>query len=175
MYRLFASKEDLVAAYLESEDQHYREWFTAAADSALEPRDRILAVFDALAVQVRHGRCRGCPFLIAIDEIPDRGLASHKNAVTMKSWVRAQFTRLAEDFTVGTSTMDPAALADQLMLIMEGLYATVAEFDAEGPAARAKDLVRSLLATGRRCLRRRVADRGGMPIFDGHEVIRNHE
>ncbi|TQM33270.1 TetR/AcrR family transcriptional regulator [Nocardia bhagyanarayanae] len=149
LYRLFASKDDLVAAYLEREDLHYREWFTAAVDSEVEPRARILAVFDALAVQVRPDQCRGCPFLIALDEIPDRDLASHKNAVTMKTWVRAQFIRLAEEFTAGTSVMEPAELADQLMLVMEGVYATVAEFGAEGPAARARDLVRTLLATDR--------------------------
>ncbi|MGK8508004.1 TetR family transcriptional regulator [Nocardia asiatica] len=95
LYRIFGSKDDLVAAYLEREDRHYREWFTAAA-SGDGPRERILALFEALAEQVRPETCRGCPFLIALGEFPDHELLGHQHAVAMKTWVRAQFGILLE-------------------------------------------------------------------------------
>ncbi|WP_062985389.1 TetR/AcrR family transcriptional regulator [Nocardia anaemiae] len=145
LYRLFASKDDLVAAYLDREDQHYREWFSAAADPGLDPRDRILAVFDALVEQVRPDVCRGCPFLIALGELPDRDLAGHQGAVAMKVWVRGQFTDLVDELGKTVKLADPAILADQLMLVMEGVYATVQAFGANGPAARARDLVEQLV------------------------------
>ncbi|WP_040786179.1 TetR/AcrR family transcriptional regulator [Nocardia pneumoniae] len=144
LYRLFSSKDDLVAAYLEREDRHYREWFTAAA-SGDGPRERILAVFDALAEQVRPESCRGCPFLIALGEFPDRDLLSHKHAVVMKSWVRTQFRALVDELAATAPVPDPAALADQLMLVMEGVYATTQAFGPTGPATRSRLLVETLL------------------------------
>jgi AcrR family transcriptional regulator len=143
LYRLFASKDDLVAAYLEREDQHYRDWFTAAAATGTGSRSRILAVFDALAQQVRPEQCRGCPFLLALGELPDPELAGHQRAVHMKTWVRNQFLMLAKELeSPGT---DPAIIADQLMLVMEGVYATVQAFGATGPAVQARTLVETLL------------------------------
>ncbi|MFE7742644.1 TetR/AcrR family transcriptional regulator [Nocardia sp. NPDC057455] len=144
LYRLFGSKDDLVAAYLEREDRHYREWFAAAA-SGNGPRERILALFDALAEQVRPESCRGCPFLIALGEFPDHDVLGHKHAVAMKSWVRTQFAALAGELAATAPIADPAALADQLMLVMEGVYATTQAFGATGPAARSRSLVEALL------------------------------
>ncbi len=144
LYRIFGSKDDLVAAYLEREDRHYREWFTAAA-SGDGPRERILALFEALAEQVRPETCRGCPFLIALGEFPDHELLGHQHAVAMKTWVRAQFGMLLDELASTATIPDPHALADQLMLVMEGVYATTQAFGANGPAARALPLVEALL------------------------------
>src|SRR5271170_4063056 len=82
LYRLFASKDDLIGAYVERADRLYRDWFEAAA------RQQILAVFDALTEQVQPGRCRGCPFLMALAEFPDPAHPAHRNAVALKAWVR---------------------------------------------------------------------------------------
>ncbi|WP_406274832.1 TetR/AcrR family transcriptional regulator [Nocardia sp. NBC_00881] len=144
LYRLFASKDDLVAAYLEREDRHYRDWFSAAAEGD-GPRERIFALFDALADQVGPESCRGCPFLIALGEFPDRDLSSHQHAVGMKSWVREQFSTLVDELAATTTIHDPSALADQLMLVMEGVYATTQAFGATGPAAESRSLVEALL------------------------------
>src|ERR1700758_4023108 len=60
LYRLFASKDDLVAAYVTSNAEPYKEWMANATRPELgSPRDRILALFDALAEQVQPDRCRG--------------------------------------------------------------------------------------------------------------------
>src|SRR3954449_7344012 len=70
LYRLFASKDDLIAAYIERADRLYQEWFTGVVEAAgADPRARILALFDALAEQVQPHQCRGCPFLMALAEI----------------------------------------------------------------------------------------------------------
>lgn len=144
LYRIFGSKDDLVAAYLEREDHRYREWFRAAA-AGNGPRERILALFDALAEQVRPDSCRGCPFLIALGELPDHDALGHRHAVAMKHWVRAQLGALADGFAATAPMDDPQALADQLMLVMEGVYATTQAFGPTGPAARARSLVEALL------------------------------
>jgi AcrR family transcriptional regulator len=142
LYRIFASKDDLVAAYVERADRLYREWFTEAVDAAgADPRARILALFDALAEQVQPHQCRGCPFLMALAEIPDRGLPAHRHAVATKAWVRARIGEL----TAAMQVDDPASLADDLTLVMEGVYASVQALGANGPARRARALVEAML------------------------------
>lgn len=146
LYRLFASKDDLIAAYVERNDAGYREWFSAAARAdGRSARDRVLATFDALAEQVRPDLCRGCPFIMTLAEFPDSGLPAHRNAVALKTWVRDQFRALAADLARETAVADPDALADQLVLVMDGVYGSVQSLGADGPAARARALVELVL------------------------------
>lgn len=147
LYRLFASKDDLVAAYVEREDLLYREWFTETIGSAgPHPREKILALFDGLAEQVQPERCRGCPFQMALGEFPDRSLPAHGHAVANKAWVRERLGELIGDLTETATINDPPALADGLALLMEGTYASVQSLGADGPATRARTLAEMLLA-----------------------------
>ncbi|MBW4717761.1 TetR/AcrR family transcriptional regulator [Saccharothrix obliqua] len=146
LYRLFASKDDLVAAYLARADTHYRAWFRqASADDGRDPRDRILAVFDELIHQVQPDRSRGCPFLMALAEFPNPDLPAHRNAITTKTWVHEQFRQLARELARTRDVPDPDALGSELALIMEGVYATVQSMGVEGPAQQARELVELLL------------------------------
>ena len=143
LYRLFPSKDDLVAAYVERAARDYRGWFDATVEAAgSDPRERILALFEALHEQVQPEHCRGCPFLMALTELPDRGHAAHRHAVATKAWVRQRFGALVEDLQVD----EPEALADQLTLLFEGVYASVQALGAAGPAARARDIAQRMLS-----------------------------
>ena len=147
LYRLFASKYDLVAAYVEREDRLYREWFGATVEAAgQEPRERILALFDALAEQVRPEKCRGCPFQMALAEFPDATLQANRNAVANKAWVRSRLGEFTEELAGGNQAYDPVALADELALLVEGVYAAAQSSDAVAAAARARALSERLLA-----------------------------
>jgi AcrR family transcriptional regulator len=160
LYRLFASKDDLIAAYVQRADRLYREWFTRAIESGGEdPRARILALFDALEEQVRPEICRGCPFLMALSEVPGAKQPAHVLAVETKRWVRAQFGAVVDALVPGAPRKSREILADQLALIMEGVYASVQALGNEGPAARARSLVETLLATAGRSADRRPARR----------------
>ncbi|WP_205718110.1 TetR/AcrR family transcriptional regulator [Actinomadura soli] len=143
LYRLFASKEDLIAAYVERADQGYREWLTQVTRAdGRSARERILALFDALLVQIQPGTCRGCPFLMALAEYPDAQVAGHQQAVAMKTWVHAQLNELTRQLD---HVEDPALLADHLTLIMEGAYASVQALGIDGPARQARVLVETIL------------------------------
>ena len=90
LYRLFSSKEVLVAAYVERTDQRYREWFQQAIRvDGRSPSRRIVALFESLAEQVQPDKCRGCPFLMALTEFPDAEVEAHRGAVRLKRWVRS--------------------------------------------------------------------------------------
>ena len=147
LYRLFASKDDLIAAYIERADGLYREWLTAATDPGIgPPRERILALFDALDEQVQPQRCRGCPFLMALAEFPDPQLPAHASAVATKAWVRGRLGELSAALAVS----DPDALADQLAIVMEGVYASAQALGAAGPARPARALAATLIDTAPR-------------------------
>jgi AcrR family transcriptional regulator len=151
LYRLFASKDDLIGAYIERADRLYREWFDAAAAAGgSAAREQILAVFDALGEQVQPQNCRGCPFLMALAEFPDPQHPAHRAAVAMKT---AQLTaQLAAELTAGLAAQLPAQrdagpelLADQLSLVMEGVYASAQALSARGPARHARVLAELVL------------------------------
>jgi AcrR family transcriptional regulator len=149
LYRLFESKDDLVAAYLERADRLYREWFEeAATGGGADPARRILAVFDALREQVQPERCRGCPFLMALTEFPAADNAAHLQAVATKAWVRWRFGQ-ETNALAAANPAEAEDLADQLVLLMEGVYASAQALGADGPAQRARALAERLTLAAR--------------------------
>jgi AcrR family transcriptional regulator len=148
LYRLFPSKDALVAAYVQRAERRYRAWFEAATRAdGRSPAERILALFDALAEQLQPKRCRGCAFMMALTELPDTAAEGHKSAVRLKKWVRARIRRLVDELDSARPRkgIDAAALADHLTLLFEGCYATVQALGVEGPARRARELAARLI------------------------------
>jgi AcrR family transcriptional regulator len=147
LYRLFSSKDALVAAYVERAEQRYRVWFDGvSADDGRSAAERIVALFDALSQQVRPELCRGCPFLMALTELPDRDVEAHKSSVRLKEWVRGRFRQLAKAHAAsGSRKPEAALLADHLTLLFEGVYASVQALGDEGPAKRARQIAAGLV------------------------------
>ena len=73
---------------------------------------------------------------MALAEFSDPQLPAHAGAVTTKAWVRGGLGQLTAALAVG----DPDALADQLAVVMEGVYASAQALGAGGPARRARAL-----------------------------------
>jgi AcrR family transcriptional regulator len=140
LYRLFASKDDLVAAYVDRYAAGYRQWIDhLTADPRLSVRDRILALFEGLADNTGPDSFRGCPFLMALAEYPDPRAAAHISAQAVKAWVRAKLHDLAGELP-GVTVPGREIAADQLALVVEGIYASAAALGAEGPARHARAL-----------------------------------
>ena len=94
LYNNFASKEALVVAYLEQELQGWVE-NAGALDDPLKPaRDRVVALFDAIARSVESHTFHGCPFTNAVIELPECA-AVRLVAVRYRDVVRAHFADLA--------------------------------------------------------------------------------
>jgi AcrR family transcriptional regulator len=146
LYRLFASKDDLVAAYVDRYAAGYQGWIdTITSTAGVSARDRIVALFDGLATITGPETFRGCPFLMTLAEYPDKNSAAHLSAQAVKAWVRAKLRELVGDLADISSVTDPDALADQLVLIVEGLYASTAALGVDGPARQARTIVETLL------------------------------
>ena len=146
LYRLFASKDDLVAAYVERCSMNYRALLLAVSSPATgTPRDRILAVIDAFEDEVLSDTCRGCPFLMVLAEFPDPQSAAHANAVAHKAWLRELFLGLVSELALSTELRDPVLLADRIALVAEGIYASVQSLGSSGPAGQGRAIVELLI------------------------------
>jgi AcrR family transcriptional regulator len=146
LYRSFATKDALVEAYVRANATGYRQWLTEATrPSAGSARDRILAMFDALQEQVAPENCRGCPFLMALAEFPEAEHPARRHAIDLKAWVRDHIRALAREHAAERAVRDPDALGDQLVLVFEGVYASVQALGAAGPAAQARAAAEALV------------------------------
>jgi AcrR family transcriptional regulator len=115
LYNLFGSKEVLVAAYLASRHDGTTGRITKAIARFDDPRQKILAVFDAQADLFKQPDFNGCAFIAASTEARPGGLVENA-ADTYRAWVRATFTDLAEE----AGAPDPASLGRQLHLVYDG-------------------------------------------------------
>jgi AcrR family transcriptional regulator len=146
LYRSFGSKDGLVAAYVERAAGLYREWFETSLGSADRPvRERLLDLFGALDEQVQPEHCRGCPFLMALAEIPAADHPAHRHAVALKTWVSRRFGELVRELTPPVD--DPDLLADGLTLVFEGTYASAQALGAAGPARHSRETIAAMLPT----------------------------
>jgi AcrR family transcriptional regulator len=154
LYRLFQSKDDLIAAYVERTAVETQEWVTETiARAGGGPLQQILALFDETLVRVQPDRCRGCACLMTLAEFPDPELAAHRLAVEAKVWIRACLRKLAADLARTAPVADSDALGDRLALIFEGINASAQALGTDGPVTQARALVELVLAdatTGRR-------------------------
>jgi AcrR family transcriptional regulator len=142
LYRAFATKDDLVAAYIARNVAGGQERFDAAVEAAgPDPRDKILAMFDTLAEDIRPEVFRGCACMMTMAEFPDEALPAHRGAVDAKEWIRARFGELAEQLGV----TDPKTLADQLSIIWEGTNSTAQALGADGPPTSTRSMVSAIL------------------------------
>jgi AcrR family transcriptional regulator len=147
LYRLFSSKDGLIAAYVAREAEGHRRWFEESLGAPDRPAAaRITDLLAALTRLVAPENCRGCPFQMALAEVPGTEPA-HGVAVEVKRWVRERFGELAAQH-LGTRRNSRAAhhLADGLTLLFEGTFAAAQSLGADGPPQSVTAVARALLA-----------------------------
>ncbi|MFE0580806.1 TetR/AcrR family transcriptional regulator [Streptomyces sp. NPDC058874] len=132
LYRLYPAKEALVAAYLERRD---RRWIAALREAATNAAEPVPAVFDWLARWFSEPDFRGCAFLNAYGEL---GAAAPEVVRVHKAGLHALLAELAP---VGA----PPALADQLLILVEGATTVAGLNPGPEPAHRAREVAEVLL------------------------------
>jgi AcrR family transcriptional regulator len=143
LYRNFASKDDLVVAFLQYRDGIYWQWWDHVM--AAHPGDaarQIGDLFASLARRVSSPAYRGCPFINTSTEFPD---PDHPARTICRANKRELRRRLL-DLSRRAGARDPATLADQLLLLMDGAYASAQNFPARGPAPSLQRAADALLA-----------------------------
>jgi AcrR family transcriptional regulator len=115
LYNTFGSKDELIRAYLESRAESRRATIAAALAKVSTPRERLLAVFDALEALFRRPGFHGCAFMNASAEARP-GSAAEQQSSAYRQWSHDLFVQLATEAGVES----PLTLARQLHLVHDG-------------------------------------------------------
>jgi AcrR family transcriptional regulator len=131
LYHHFPSKEQLVAAYLAD----LRTQFQAALDLEVDKRGTDIAIpFDLLEMSLVHGKFFGCPFTNALTEMP--------TSAPVIEEVRMYRSRVQDFFT--RSVDGNSSLAQDLMLVYDGVFISCKLDPDRAKVHRARDLARRL-------------------------------
>lgn len=137
IYRLVATKEELVVAMLNRRDQRWRASLTSHVETITDPRERVLAIFDWLADWFTEPGFRGCAWINAHGELGPASetvraeVRSHKQAFhdQIATWVHA----------TGLAIVEP------VYLLAEGAIVTAGLTNDPTPAQHARTTVATLL------------------------------
>ncbi|MFF3071455.1 TetR/AcrR family transcriptional regulator [Kitasatospora sp. NPDC057904] len=141
VYRQFPTKDALATAYVEDRAERWLAGLREAADQVAEPREKLVAVFAAVTGHTGRDGFRGCPMLNTNTEFPDPEHPANQVAKAHKLQLRDWLRDLAAD----ARAADPEQLADELLLVLNGAYATATVLGPDGPARRTTDLARRLV------------------------------
>src|ERR1700757_2327659 len=73
LYRTFASKDELIAAFAESENQRFWRWWDETLECHADaPSRQVRALLEGIGEQIASPQFRGCPFINLANEFPDR-------------------------------------------------------------------------------------------------------
>jgi AcrR family transcriptional regulator len=129
LYRTFASKDELVAAFAEEQNRRFWRWW----DETIErhdgaPRQQIEALLEGVAGQIANPQFRGCPFINLATEFPDRQHVGTEIACNNKKEVCRRLRILAR----ALGARDPRQLGNQLALLIDGAYGHAVTLGAAG-------------------------------------------
>jgi AcrR family transcriptional regulator len=116
-YRNFATKDDLVVAFLEQ--RHKRSLarvIDAKTNHPNEPIEQLRYLFASMAARMKQADFRGCPFLNTVVEFPNPDHPGHKKAVTCRQELWVDVIQMARD----AGATNPEELAAQLEVLYNG-------------------------------------------------------
>ncbi|WP_157250719.1 TetR/AcrR family transcriptional regulator [Nonomuraea typhae] len=125
-YHHFPAKDDLVTAYVDDQARMQRE--LADRLPAAPPRDKLLMIFERLGEAGSNPAYRGCPFINAAAEFPDRAHPVRRAVAAYRRWFGDLMLGLLKEAEHAT----PERTADILMIVRDGV---AVGFDLDDPAA----------------------------------------
>lgn len=142
LYRSFSSKDELAATYLRDYDAEFWARFDAAcAAHPGDPRAQLLEYLRGMAARAVQNGYRGCGLTNAAVEYPDSDHPARAVAVAHKQELRRRLNAM----TAGMGASDPDALADGLLLLIEGAFVSSQLFGQGGPAGRVAEMADKLI------------------------------
>lgn len=134
LYREFAGKDELVAAWLrESDAQWWEQAERVTAPHAGDPVRQVLALMEFLHTSVQAPDFHGCIYYNTSSEFRDPEHPGRREArrhlERLRDWLR--------DKAAQAGAGDPDGMADALMLVVGGLLANGEVLGARGPARAA--------------------------------------
>ncbi|MEJ2768504.1 TetR/AcrR family transcriptional regulator [Mycetohabitans sp. B46] len=126
LYRQFASKDELVVAYLNRMDAEYWQRFECSiAQHPGQPARQLKQFFEDLSARACRPDYRGCPFVNVSCEFSDRDHPARQIVARNKTALLERLTDLARQ----AGAREPARLGASLALLVEGVYTASQTFD----------------------------------------------
>lgn len=149
IYNNFGSKDELVAAYLRRRDERWRAVLLRDTDLYTDPVERLLAAFDAYGEYLFDEEgYRGCAFINAAAEITDPDHPARAVIRAHKDGTREHLSKLATE----AGFQDPEALAERLLILLEGAWVTAVVRRSAEPLDSAREVARLLMETSNNAL-----------------------
>ena len=121
LYRLFESKDALIAAFAAERNRSSWAWWDRIEQQhADDPRALLEALLSEIAQRIARPGYRGCPFLNLATEFPDHNHPGRVIARANKEEMRARLATIIARL----GAADPNRTASQLALMINGAYVT---------------------------------------------------
>ncbi len=141
LYAHFASKDDLIVAYLDQRNERWNAAVLQSLAAAQSPSDKLLSLFDLHRQWLFEGGLRGCPFVNSAAEFPDRAHPVRLAVDRHKRSVKKHLLDLVEM----AGLADPPTLVRRLFLLLEGAFLTGALENDDSVFLVARDLAAELI------------------------------
>ena len=142
VYRLYPTKDDLVAAYLARLAASILQQVDALAADNEDPGQALLGVLAAIEQDLRRPTFRGCAFNNASIEFDDPDHPARVEARRYREQLAQRLTELAQRLA---GQRRGAELGRQLAVLVDGAYTSAAHLGPDGPAAAGLKLARQLI------------------------------
>jgi len=148
LYKYSGNKDNLLREVLARRLSMWVHHWDAAIAAARTPEDRLMAIFDAFETfraTARH--TQWCTFLATSSELPPSNEPDEVRALVERDTqlVVERLHQLASELSVP----DPPALAAGILLIYNGLLASLLRGAPSDPLGTARQLARSLITSSR--------------------------
>ena len=146
MYRHFASKQDLVVAFLERRDELWtRGWLQAEVqERSADAGQQLLAIFDVFDEWFRSPAFEGCSFINVMLEHPGSDHPLHRASATYLQTIRD----FIEDLARRAGVLEAEGFAREWHILMKG--SIVAAGEGDHLAARRAQEIGALLLRQKR-------------------------
>ncbi|AEC20826.1 transcriptional regulator [Pusillimonas sp. T7-7] len=141
LYHHFKSKNDIIAATLDTRRAQRLEGIQAAMAQARTPRHQILAAFDYLAEIIEDSTFRGCAFINATVELAEPAHPASLISTQHKQRMIGEFERVAEQ----AGWHNPRRFALQCQLLWDGAIAAAQINYDNAPVQAARSAVEILI------------------------------
>ena len=142
LYLHFATKDDLIEAFLLREDADFwAHWDAVAAQYRRTPREELDAQLQWIGERIARPGYRGCPQINIAAEYADGNHPARKVAVAHKQELRRRLAELAG--AVGVD--EPETFALRLATVIDGALSSGQALHAHGPVAFLQEFAQLLL------------------------------
>jgi AcrR family transcriptional regulator len=146
LYRHFASKDELVLAFLQLREERWTHGWVeqGARGRAADPEEQLLSIFDLFDEWFRSADFEGCSFINVLLEVGDLDHPVGRASADHLANIRNVIETLAEE----AGLRDPAEFARSWHILMKGSIVQAGEGDVDA-AKRAQQMARLLIAAHR--------------------------